>query len=258
MADRQGNPVPPGTKVNFVSETGVLQPAFCVIPDVTPPQSSCTVEFRSQGTRTANGAVSILAYAEGDEDFVDNNGNNIYDAKEPFTDLGLATRDDNGKVITGADGVYNAGEFQIPRANVPACVNASGCTGDGVWGAADVRAQTTLVQASGDALIRLPKGSVASRSGFSAIVSNYNSNLVGDLNNFSVPTGSAIEVKVTAIVTDAKTTCKLNSLSTMKVPNSTWSLTLPVTLSGCSPTDVVSIKVTTPLGTVSQTDFELP
>ena len=104
MADRQGNPVPPGTQVNFVTESGGLQPATCFVPTTIPPESFCSVTFRSSGTRTANGRVSILAYVDGEEDFVDGNGNNVYDSGESFTDLGWAYRDDNNSVMAGVDG----------------------------------------------------------------------------------------------------------------------------------------------------------
>ncbi len=40
MADRQGNPVPPGTQVNFVTESGVMLPAVCFVPPVTPATAS--------------------------------------------------------------------------------------------------------------------------------------------------------------------------------------------------------------------------
>lgn len=36
LADRQGNPVPPGAQVNFVTESGVMMPAVCFVPPVTP------------------------------------------------------------------------------------------------------------------------------------------------------------------------------------------------------------------------------
>jgi hypothetical protein len=258
MADRQGNPVPPGTQVNFVTESGVLQPATCVVPNVSPPESFCAVTFRSQGLRTANGAVSIMAYVDGDEDFVDNNGNNIYDSGEPFTDLGRATRDDNGQVITGADGIYNSGEFQVPRAGAIACANLLGCNGDGVWGQADVRTQARLILASGRAVFSLPVGVVVSAAGFSVIVANDNSSVVGDANNFSVPTGSSIEVTATAVVTGGATTCTLTSASPIEVTNTTLAWTVPIGLAGCSATDTVSVKVTTPLGTVTQKDYVLP
>ena len=108
LADRQGNPVPPGTQVNFVTEAGVVQPATCVVPSVTPPESYCSVTFRSSGTRTASGKVSIMAYVSGEEDFVYNNGNNVYDSSAPFSDLGRAFRDDKGQVFTGTDGKYHS------------------------------------------------------------------------------------------------------------------------------------------------------
>ncbi|MEO8248814.1 MAG: hypothetical protein ABI589_05540, partial [Burkholderiales bacterium] len=48
LADRQGNPVPDGTEVNLVAESGVLIPGRCVVADGT---SRCSVDIRSQGTR---------------------------------------------------------------------------------------------------------------------------------------------------------------------------------------------------------------
>ncbi|MBC7919368.1 MAG: hypothetical protein H7Y28_16315 [Rhodoferax sp.] len=256
MADRQGNPVPPGTQVNFVSEAGVLQPATCVVPTASPPESFCSVTFRSQGTRTANGAVSILAYVDGEEDFVDSNGNNVHDQGEPFTDLGRAFRDDNGQIFLGRDGVYNTGEFQVPRANTAACVNLTGCAGDGAWGTADVRTLGMIVLASGEA--SFSPDTAPNRTNFDVIVSNKNSNSIADTNSFSVPTGSSIAVSVTAVVTGGATTCTLTSASAVEVPNTTLPLKLPIVLTGCSATDIVSIKVTTPLNTVTPKDYVLP
>jgi len=95
LADRQGNPVPDGTAVNFVTEGGVMIPPTCVTGGV-PGDSQCTVNIRSQNPRPGDGLVSILAYAAGEENFVDANFNNVFDCGESFTDLVTAYRDDTG------------------------------------------------------------------------------------------------------------------------------------------------------------------
>ena len=246
MADRQGNPVPAGTQVNFVTEGGVISPASCVVAAATPPVSSCSVTLTSSGTRTANGLVSVLAYVAGEEDFVDVNGNNVHDAGESFTDLGRAHRDDNGQSATGTDGVYTAGEFQLPRDGAPVCVAGQVCAGDAVWGAADVRQQTTVVFATGIAKIT----ATPVVAGFTATVS--------DQNNNSLPTGSTIAVSVidtTTIVGSG--TCTLTSQTSLTVLNTIAAWSVPVGLTGCEAGDVVSIIVTTPVGTITPRDLSL-
>lgn len=97
-ADRQGNPVPQGTNIVFVSEGGQL---------ITSGNSSCTIgtngrcsvklvgqEYRPLGSSVPGadprpGRVTVLAYTDGEESFIDANNNNRYDAGELFEDLGL-------------------------------------------------------------------------------------------------------------------------------------------------------------------------
>ncbi len=123
LADRQGNPVPDGTAVNFVTEGGVMIPPTCVTGAVAG-DSQCTVSIRSQNPRPANGLVSILAYSAGEEDFIDANFNNLFDCGESFTDLSTAYRDDTAinMVVAGGSnsGVPNPfvlGEFSVPRSS---------------------------------------------------------------------------------------------------------------------------------------------
>ncbi len=287
MADRQGNPVPPGTQVNFVAESGVLLPAVCFVPPVIPasasspaiPVSSCSVKFSSSGTRTANGRVSIFAYTAGEEDFVDANGNNIYDGGEPFTDLGRAFRDDNGRATSGANGIYDSGEFQVPRVSAPPCVAGVGCSGDGVWGAADVRRQATLVLASGEAFMQavfkapvmiLPAVPPVSPSTTITSASFATPGLdltIRDFNGNSVPTGSKIDISVidntpndpiTARGNSAGGTCSLSSQGSTVVPSTINPLVLSVVLKTCTSGDSVNVVVTTPLGFVTSQVFILP
>ena len=287
MADRQGNPVPPGTQVNFVAESGVLLPAVCFVPPVIPatasspaiPVSSCTVNFRSSGTRTANGRVSILAYTAGEEDFIDNNGNNIFDAGDTFTDLGRAFRDDNAQSIAGQNGVYDSGEFQVPRLLTPACVNGVGCAGDGLWGAADVRQQATLILATGQAamsaifrapveiLPSVPPVSPSAATTPASIVLPRIVVTISDLNGNSMPTGSKIDLATTDNTIDAPVisrdplavgACRLAGPSLITVPNTLNRLVFNVDLNTCTSGDAVNIVVTTPLGFVTPARFVLP
>ena len=101
LGDHFGNPVPDGTAVNFSAEGGVIG-ASCVTGSLPPPGAApagqttnsavgpgsgrCSVELRSANPRPANSRITVLAYALGEEDFTDSNGNNVYDPGEPFSD----------------------------------------------------------------------------------------------------------------------------------------------------------------------------
>ncbi|TSA15186.1 MAG: hypothetical protein D4R79_01435 [Comamonadaceae bacterium] len=287
LADRQGNPVPDGTAVNFVSEAGVMIPPTCVTGAV-PGDSQCTVTIRTQNPRpfaadaTKNGYVSILAYTAGEEDFTDTNFSNTYDGGDSFSlignDLGTAYRDDlatanvtPGAFKLNADGttslipswdgtmyVHQPGEFAIPRA-----AEAGGTTplpnqGDGVWGAADVRGQVVIVFSTDDLLINNPvwtgAGDAQWNNGFVATGLTV---IIQDLNGRSVPTGSSISVVVTdntpKLPTDGAATpiygtCSLVSQSHSAVPDSLEPLTLTLSLKQCASGDQVAITVTTPAG----------
>jgi len=265
LADRQGNPVPDGTAVNFVTEGGVMIPPTCVTGAVAG-DSQCTVNIRTQNPRPANGLVSILAYAAGEEDFVDANFNNVFDCGESFTDLGTAYRDD-----TATGSVLNAfvtGEFSVPRsASTSSC--ASGTTpspssGDGVWGAADVRGQVVVVFSTDDLTITNPQPtSVADPQWNGSQVTTRLTVSIQDMNGRSVPTGSTIA----AVVIDNTPkqpsdgdpiapsfgTCALVSISNTAVPDSLDPLKLTLNLKQCVAGDQVSITVTTPAVTKTYT-----
>ena len=258
LADRQGNPVPPGTQVNFVTESGVMMPAVCFVPPVTPatanspaiPTSYCTVKIRSQGTRPVNGRVSVLAYVEGEEDFVDVNGNNVYDAGDSFTDLGRAFRDDNPANETTGLPVYtyDAGEFQVPRVSAAACVAGTGCAGDGVWGAADVRRQSTIIFASSTAVVTVVNAS-ATNVTFR----------VADINGNSMPTGT----QITAVAIDGAAgngvACSIAAGASAEIPNTLLPIEYSVSLKDCAQGDSVRIEVkTTKTGTVTAFTAAIP
>lgn len=101
LADRFNNPVPDGTAVTFTAEGGAVD-SSCLTQD-----GQCSVTFRSQQPRPANGRVTILATATGEESFIDTNGNGRYDTYEPFQDLPEAYVDRN------ENGAHDAAEWFV-------------------------------------------------------------------------------------------------------------------------------------------------
>jgi hypothetical protein len=93
LADHFGNPPPAGTVVNFISE-GAKVAGSCTTSTAGPTAESgiCSVLLTSQALRPKNGRVSVLAYAVGEESFIDLNGNGVVDsASELFDANGLST-----------------------------------------------------------------------------------------------------------------------------------------------------------------------
>jgi hypothetical protein len=266
LADRQGNPVPDGTAVNFVTEGGVMVPPTCVTGAV-PGDSQCTVNIRSQNPRPSNGLVSILAYAAGEEDFVDANFNNVYDCGESFTDLGTAYRDDTA-VAPGVFNPFVTGEFSVPRsASISTCgtgTTPSPSAGDGVWGAADVRGQIVVVFSTDDFVIANPVWTSAADPQWSgASVTTRLAVTIQDMNGRSVPTGSKISVDVQdnspkspsdgGTPTPQFGSCAIVSQSHTAVPDSLGPLTLTLNLKQCVPGDLINVTVTTPAQALTYT-----
>ena len=92
-ADRSGNPVPPGTSINFVAEGGQIEGVKQTV--LSNGLAVAPVNFFSQQPKPADGRVTVTAYAFGEESFIDRNGNNVHDPGEPFQDLGDVFEDFN-------------------------------------------------------------------------------------------------------------------------------------------------------------------
>jgi Invasin, domain 3 len=150
-ADRLGNPVPDGTTINFIAESGGQIVADCKTTGAASNSTSaCSVTLSSQDTRPSNNRITVLAWAQGEESFVDNSvpSNNVFDVGiDGFTsDLGQPFRDDD------FDGVYDAGEPSVGTAapGSAACPVLPGLTikpntCSGGWGQALVSATTEIV-----------------------------------------------------------------------------------------------------------------
>jgi hypothetical protein len=108
LADHFRNPVPDNTVVNFTAEGG------SIVASCQTVGGACSSTMTSQAPRPANGRVTVLAYAVGEESFIDLNGNGVADSIAEMVDLSGAStdmpeafRDDNG------NGVHDAGETFI-------------------------------------------------------------------------------------------------------------------------------------------------
>lgn len=138
IADRQGNAVEDGTVINFTAEGGQVA-SNCATTRVANI-SSCSVNFISQNNRPADGRVSVLAFTEGTKDYIDANFNNRFDAGDSLLQMGDAYRDDN------EDGVFNVGEFRIPRNVSGAACENSGAPFPGIVGSCSMELATTVRQ----------------------------------------------------------------------------------------------------------------
>src|ERR1035437_5383174 len=73
LADHFKNPAPDGTTVNFTSEAG------SVVGTCNTVAGACSAIFTTQGVRPTNGRATVLAYAVGEESFIDFNANGVAD-----------------------------------------------------------------------------------------------------------------------------------------------------------------------------------
>lgn len=87
VSDRMGNPVPDGTAINYVAEGGQVNASATTLKN-TSGIATATANFVTSEPRPADGRVTVTAYALGEESFIDQNGNNVYDSGEPYQDLG--------------------------------------------------------------------------------------------------------------------------------------------------------------------------
>jgi hypothetical protein len=78
--DRFGNAVPPGTAVNFVSNG-----ASVVASVPTDNNGVASATLLTEGEIPPTGIVTVMAFTRGEEGFLDNNGNGIFDAGDTVT-----------------------------------------------------------------------------------------------------------------------------------------------------------------------------
>lgn len=229
VADRQGNPVPAGATVNFVTGYGSVV-GTCSLDST----SLCNVTYTSQGLRPTNGRVAILAYMDGEESFIDQNGDNIWQSSEPFYDVGTLYRDDNESRAYDAvsEQLYPGGSTGSAACasdvySYPSVANSC----DGAWsGSIRVRQQIIISLATSEANVVLT--TARTLTGFTVRVT--------DLNGNAMPTGTT----VSAAVVTSGATCTVSSTSPNVVRNSANGGDHVVNLNGAADCATVWVAVT--------------
>jgi hypothetical protein len=180
LADQYGNPVSNGTAINFVTEGGAVGSAAqgaCTTVD-----GGCSVSLISQNFRPTNGRVTVLAYAQGIENFVDANGDGQYtctnyvdpvtgkvpttyrplvdtclsggesftDMGDPFLDTGYQGSVANMGGGNTLDGVYESAKGDLPFPYAHATYASSG---DGKWGLNYIRSSVEIVFSNSTAIL---------------------------------------------------------------------------------------------------------
>lgn len=151
--DRFGNPVVDGTVVNFVSPEG-----GSVTPSCQTENNTCTVQWKPDGRQPDTGRLQIFATVKGQEDYIDINGNGIFDDGDEFAgfDLGEPFTDNNqdGAYVPGfyfvdinGDGVRDSDGDGVW--NGPNCQHSALCPADPADTAIDLAAQQTLYLSDG-------------------------------------------------------------------------------------------------------------
>lgn len=110
-SDRVGNPVPAGTAINFVAEGGQVEASKQT--QFSNGLARASANFVSSEPRPADGRVTVVAYAIGEESFLDTDGNNVFTAGEQFQDLG------NIYLNRKYDGRYDAANDQFIALALP-------------------------------------------------------------------------------------------------------------------------------------------
>ncbi|MDD2308948.1 MAG: Ig-like domain-containing protein [Desulfuromonadaceae bacterium] len=259
LSDHFHNPVPDGTAVYFTTSGGSIQPSCTTIA------GACTVNWTSQNPRPLNGRARILAYAVGEEAFLDLNGNGYADAAE-FTDDSEAFRDDNESGVKNAaetfidfnsDGVFNGPDIKYNGV-------LQGAAYVGAPKSKHVFSNSTLVMASSAAKITSTCNSVLPGSYAECNVT------VSDENGNSMPAGTTVNIKITTTVqgtwtgfiSDFSLNIPIFDTYTFPNTNSNSGVLFPITISDSNskttaPIGILEVKVTSPGGLVTPGTFRI-
>ena len=92
MADHFNNPIPDGTAINFITDGGRIGDGKTT-GQCQSKDSQCSITLNSQKIRPVNGRVHIVAYAIGEESFVDKNNNIYADQDNELVDINNISSD---------------------------------------------------------------------------------------------------------------------------------------------------------------------
>lgn len=246
-ADQFNNPIPDGISFLFTAESGGIEPSCVSV------SGQCTVTWTSLGDRPMNGRASIMVTTIGAESFDDENANGVfddgdvldgYDLDEAFLDknengmrdVGEPYSDFNNNGIWDlADGLYGG----------PSCLDSSRCASQS---GATVRQSLVIVTSGSNANFSFsPNEGTIFSSGDSLTIT-----LSDDLGN-SLPGDSLIEVSLE--FGELKGGAASYVIPTTRLAPT--SLSFFVSRAGTEPTDLLSVKVTTPNGIVTYDTYQI-
>jgi hypothetical protein len=193
LADHFSNPVPDDTAVNFIAEGGSVTAVCFTHRDakfaLTEFPGQCEAVMTSQELRPTNGRITVLAYAIGEESFIDLDGDGLadhttlpatdemIDANGNSTDIGEAFVDFNENGVRDAIGATAALEPYIDfdsngsfdavadgAYNGVLCNDSTGTSASGTCGAArsvHVRRNFTIVFSGSHPVFRLSAAGIA-------------------------------------------------------------------------------------------------
>ncbi|WKB51929.1 hypothetical protein [Eleftheria terrae] len=165
IGDTAGLPAGVGSTVQFAVEYGYLANSTCKVVlagDATSKFARCGVGILTGMPlpTTLPTGVTVMAWMEGEEAYVDTNGNGKYDANEPFWDSGQPFMDvDNNHIYEeGVDRIVvgTTSGSKLPGVGTVACAAGPATeerfsipdsmpnTCDGKWGKTLIRAVMTL------------------------------------------------------------------------------------------------------------------
>lgn len=204
LSDHFHNPVPDGTAVYFTTSGGSIQPSCTTVG------GACSVTWTSQNPRpyapqaSKSGRAVILAYAVGEEAFIDLNGNGLADAGE-FTDTTGAFRDDN------ESGDREPNETFIPFNQMGVFDPKDGKFNGVLQGASSIGAPTSKHVFSNNVLVMASSAALITNScGNSVTVAQGASTpctiTINDVNGNTMPSGTKVSFAFDSVVTGIKLT----------------------------------------------------
>jgi len=260
LSDHFHNPVPDGTAVSFTTSGGSIQPSCTTIGGV------CTVNWTSQNPRPQGSVVPlqnkgravILAYAVGEEAFIDLNGSGLADAGE-FADNSEAFRDDNENGVRDAaetfidfnsDGIFNAPDGKYNGV-------LQGAAYVGAPKSKHVFSNSTLVMASSAARIANSCGNSITVALGGSTPCNIT---VNDVNGNTMPAGTIVSFAYTPVVAGIALTSD-NYTFPNSSANAGVTLGIFLTDSGVAPAPVgrgvFKVNVTSPGGLITTSNYSV-
>ena len=277
LADHFNNPVPDGTAVNFVTEGGQI------IGSCTSLGGACSSTLTSANPRPANGRVTILAFAVGEESFIDLNGNGLADNAGEMLDINGFSTDlpeafsdfnENGLrdpaepfIDFNADGLYTLADGKYSGVLCNPAAGVFCATSPNLH----VRSSIVLTFSSSNAVITPP--AVAPNLGGANPAINCNAApsatfRITDINGNAMPVGTTISFATTnGTITGANTFVVPNTNTSVTTSPTAFDYTVslksdaaftapvpPATTGTCTdttPLGTLTVTVKTPLGIVT-------